>query len=215
MQNNRCLRLMPPSGVLDEIEQLPVPCHETMDWAQSPATFIDNLVGRVASVFGRIVLLGAFIDPKRERYSVPVSGSLCQCPIITDVIRRAHTEYVLEWLQMSLQQKTQDVSMYLESVNGHAQGVRNAILDSAALDILPIGKEIASDHLLNDSKLAVALVQTLALGKSPTAQSRRGSPYWSRIIGLGRRISGRLVRAQARPLSSVKDVLNFSCPPDQ
>ena len=158
-------QLTPPCGVLDCIQRLPVPCHATMEWSKWPKPFIDEMTGGVASVFGRLVLLGTFVDQQRQRYIVPLSGSLCQCQVITDVIRQAHTEYLLEWLRMSLEQKVRDVAVYLESVEGRAPLVRKAILDCRAEDILPLGAEVFSNHLLADTKLSVALLQTLALRK--------------------------------------------------
>jgi hypothetical protein len=183
-------QLAPPCGVLECIQQLPVPCHETIEWSKWPKPFIDEVTGGVASVFGRLVLLGTFVDRQRQLYIVPLSGSLCQCQVITDVIRGAHTGYLMEWLDMSLEQKIRDVALYLESVEERAPLVRRAIMDCRAGDILPLGSEMFSDHLLADTKLSVALLQTLALKDRQPETSPRHRSLFHRFIRLFSRRRG-------------------------
>src|SRR5579864_8865862 len=87
----RCLPL--PPGALERISKLPVPCHETINWAEeNPSGFVDELIGPVTSLFGRLVLLSTFLDRKQCRYVVQLGDSACQCPVITGVLREAHSK---------------------------------------------------------------------------------------------------------------------------
>ena len=68
-----------PVGALDRISQLPVPCHDTMSWAkENPSEFIDELLGPVPSLFGRLVLLSTFLDREHCRYVVHLADSATQ-----------------------------------------------------------------------------------------------------------------------------------------
>lgn len=156
------IRSLPvPVGALDRISHLPVPCHDTINWAkEDPSEFIDELLGPVPSLFGRLVLLSTFLDRGQCRYVVQLDDSVCQCPVISDVLRETHSKYLSEWLSMSLHQKVKDISLYLESVHSAANMAKTAVDAGKVHEILPESADTPHlDHLLADARLCLALVE--------------------------------------------------------
>lgn len=150
-----------PAGALDRISHLKVPCHETINWAQeNPSEFVDDLIGPVTSLFGRLVLLATFLDRKQCRYIVQLSDSTCQCPVISDVLRQAHSNCLSEWLSLNLQHKAMDIALYLESVHIAADVVRSAVADGRVHEVLPESADSPRlNHLVADARLCLVLVQ--------------------------------------------------------
>jgi hypothetical protein len=177
-------QLAPPPTALEAIGNLRPPCRESMDWTRWPRPFINFLLGRSGCVFGTLVLLGTFADHERRRYIIPTSGSYCQCPDITAVVRQAHYECLSKWLRLNVGQKRADLSTYLHSVSGQAHAVLNCRLEN----LLPVGAEILAASVLADVKGSVSLLRSLA-GPDPERPEHvlgrsRPSSKSSRILGI-------------------------------